>query len=263
MKQSWKVLSLIFLLVLGLSLLNPSLAGTTGTAAAAEKTTIFIAGDSTACNYEAARAPRTGWGQVLKTFFNDNVAVQNEAVSGRSSKSFIDEGYLAKILNQIKANDYLLIQFGHNDEKKNDATRYTEPFTTYKSYLTQYINGARAKGAIPVLLTPVNRYKFDANGKVVPTHGDYPKAVLQLGAKLKVPVIDITEKSRILFESLGPEKTFKLFMNLNPGESPNYPNGNKDNTHFTREGATAIAKLVVDGIRENNLPLAKYILPRK
>jgi lysophospholipase L1-like esterase len=221
-------------------------------------TSVYIAGDSTASIYAPNLAPRTGWGQILQGFFNEKqVTVKDQAVSGRSSKSFIDEGYLEAIAKTLKANDYLLIQFGHNDQKTEEA-RHTDPFTTYKACLTQYIKVAREKGAIPILLTRVNRYRFEA-GQVVSTHGDYPKAVTELGKELNVPVIDITEKSRKLFDTLGPEKTFKLFMNLEPGESPNYPTGNKDNTHFTLTGATEIAKLVVEGLRELNLPLAKQL----
>ncbi len=227
-------------------------------AADSGKISVFIAGDSTACNYDAARAPRTGWGQVLQNFFTDDVIVQNFAVSGKSSKSFIEEGYLNKIVNLIKPNDYLLIQFGHNDQKVNDLPRYTDPDTTFKSYLTQYINEARAKGAIPVLLTPVVRYRFSGT-TLYSDHGKYPQAMIDLGKELNVPVIDITEKSRQLFESYGPEKTFKLYLNLAPGENPNYPKGVRDNTHFSLAGATEIAKLVVEGIKELNLPLAKYI----
>lgn len=227
--------------------------------AAQDVLTVYIAGDSTASFYKPDLAPRTGWGQVLQNFFDEkHVVVQNEAASGRSSKSYVDEGRLAAIAKVIKPNDYLLIQFGHNDQK-SEKERHTDPYTTFKTYLTQYITTAREKGAIPVLLTPVNRYKFDGNGKMVPTHGEYPKAMLELGKEQNVPVIDITEKSRIFFEAQGPTKSFKLFMNLDPGESPNYPFGNKDNTHLTYDGATEIARMVVEGIKEANLPLAKYI----
>lgn len=227
--------------------------------AAADKITIYIAGDSTACNYEAVRSPRTGWGQVLGQFFTDQVSVSNEAISGRSSKSFIEEGALDRILSRIKPNDYLLIQFGHNDEKKSDPVRYTEPNTTFKTYLTQYIQGARSKGAIPVLLTPINRLGFDGNGKVVASHGDYPKAMIELAKAEQVPLIDLTEKTRVLMENLGLEKSISLFLHLKPGESPNYPNGSKDNTHLRVEGAMEVARLVVEGIKENNLSVAQYL----
>lgn len=223
------------------------------------KVTVFIAGDSTACNYESSRAPRAGWGQMIGQFFDANyVLFENRAVSGRSSMSFINEGALAKILSDIKTGDYLLIQFGHNDSKKEDQTRYTDP-DTYQSYLTQYLIGAQKAGANPLLITPVNRRNFE-NGKLVSTHGAYPKAMIDLAMKLKVPVIDLTEQSRIFFEELGEAKTKKLFLWLQPGESVNYPEGVEDNTHFSENGATEIAKLIARGIGELNLPLAKYKL---
>jgi lysophospholipase L1-like esterase len=223
------------------------------------KITIFIAGDSTASTYDAARAPRTGWGQVLQPFFNDRVVIRNEAVSGRSSKSFIDDGYMRSIVFQMQPGDYLLIQFGHNDQKKEDPKRYTEPFTTFKAYLTQYIEAARKAGAIPVLLTPVNRRGFNADGSLKLTHGDYPQAIIELGRYLKVPVIDITTKSKLLFEQLGPAGAKRLFLYLTPGESPNYPQGIQDDTHFQLNGALEVARMVTAGIRELELPLAKEL----
>ncbi len=226
-----------------------------------DKISIYIAGDSTACNYEAVRSPRTGWGQVLGQCFTDQVIIKNEAISGRSSKSFINEGALEKIIRQIIPGDYLLIQFGHNDEKKENPARYTEAFTTFKLYLTQYIRSAQNKQAVPVLLTPIQRCQFDQNGKIMPTHGDYPKAMLDLAALEQVPVIDLTEQTRILMERVGPEKSNLFFMNLKPGEFSNYPNGSRDNTHLRQEGALEIVRLVTAGIRQVKLPLEKYIRP--
>jgi lysophospholipase L1-like esterase len=222
------------------------------------KTTIFIAGDSTACDYEESSRPMTGWGQMLSEFFTKEVRVINAALSGRSSKSFIDEGHLEPIQNQIQTGDFFLIQFGHNDQKE-DTERHTEPESDYQTFLTRYIDVARSKGATPVLLTSVNRYRFDDAGRLIPTHGQYPAAMIGLGAALKVAVIDITEKSRVLFEELGPEQALKLFLNLEPNQHPNYPEGVADRTHFAPEGAFAIAKLVVDGIREQGLTLTQYV----
>jgi lysophospholipase L1-like esterase len=223
--------------------------------------TIYIAGDSTACVYTRDRYPRAGWGQVLQGFFSEkDVVVQDRAVSGRSSRSFSAEGYLGEIAKSIRDNDYFLIQFGHNDEKSR-AALHTDPATSFKACLTQYIKVARDKGAIPVLLTPVNRNKFDSSGQLIPTHGDYPRAMIELGRELQVPVIDITAKSRVLFETLGAETTYKLFMNLQPGENPNYPEGNRDNTHLTVNGAAEIARLVIDGLQEAHLPVIQYLKP--
>lgn len=219
---------------------------------------LFIVGDSTACNYGRDRAPRAGWGQMFQQYFSEKVVVINEAASGRSSKSFIDEKRLEKVLSQIQAGDYLFIQFGHNDSKAEEA-RYTEPYTTYKDYLTMYIDGAREKGAIPVLLTPINRRKFGTDGKLHLTHGEYPQAMSQLGEELNVPVIDLTAKTRVYFEKLGADECKKVFLWLKPGEHPNYPNGIEDDTHLCEAGASQIARLVVEGIKEANLALAEYV----
>lgn len=223
--------------------------------------TVYLAGDSTVSNYDSSLAPRAGWGQVFDRFFDDKIVVKNEASSGRSSKSFIDEGRLDSILHQIEKGDYLFIQFGHNDEKVEDPTRYTEPYSTYKSYLKQYIDGARAKGATPVLVTPVERRRFTAEGVARDSHGVYPDAMKELGLEENVPVIDLTAKSKALFQELGPEGTKEIFLWLDAGEHVNYPNGVQDNTHFQEAGAEEIAKLVLEGIEESQLvPLRNHIL---
>lgn len=222
--------------------------------------TVYLAGDSTVSNYDTSLAPRAGWGQVFDRSFDDKIVVKNEASSGRSSKSFIDEGRLYSILNEIEKGDYLFIQFGHNDEKVEDPTRYTEPYSTYKSYLKQYIDGARAKGAKPVLVTPVERRRFTADGIARDSHGVYPEAMKELGLEENVPVIDLTAKSKALYQELGPEGTKDLFLWLDAGEHVNYPNGVQDNTHFQEFGAEAIARLVLEGIEESHLvPLRNHI----
>lgn len=223
------------------------------------KITIFLAGDSTVSSYPTSSAPRAGWGQVFEMMFNDKIIVKNEAASGRSSKSFILEGRLDSILKEIDKGDYLFIQFGHNDEKVNDPTRYTEPSSTYKSYLKQYIDGARNKGANPVLVTPVERRRFSVDGIAQDSHGKYPEAMKELGLEENVPVIDLTEKSKALFQELGPELTKDIFLWLDPHSESNYPNGIQDNTHFQEGGAKQIAQLVVEGICELKLHLRNYV----
>jgi lysophospholipase L1-like esterase len=215
--------------------------------------TVYLAGDSTVSDYSSSLAPRAGWGQVLNQFFDNQVVVKNEATPSRSSKSFIDEGRLDTILNEIEKGDYLFIQFGHNDEKIKDPNRYTEPYSTYKNYLKQYIDGARAKQAIPVLVTPVERRYFTVDGDLSRTHGDYPAAMKELGLEEHVPVIDLTAKSHALFQKLGPKSTKEVFLCLDAHENGNYPNGVQDNTHFQKTGAKMIAQLVIDGIKESNL----------
>ncbi|GAA3409619.1 rhamnogalacturonan acetylesterase [Paenibacillus hodogayensis] len=223
-------------------------------------TTVYLAGDSTVSHYKADKAPMAGWGQMIGELFQDHVTIRNEAMGGRSSKSFIDEGRLAPIEEQIGPGDYLMIQFGHNDEKPDEA-RHTTPNGTYPAYLRRYIDAARSRGAFPVLLTPVERRVFTDEGTLAETHGDYPDAVLHLGREEGVPVIDLRLKSRKLFEALGDEASKKLLCWLEPGAEPNYPAGSRDNTHFNEEGARRIARLVAEGIREAGLGLAAHFKP--
>lgn len=225
-----------------------------------QRITVYLAGDSTVSNYRRNKAPRAGWGQVLDGKFNKKIIVKNKASSGRSSKSFIDEGRLNKILKQMKKGDYLFIQFGHNDAKLEDPNRYTEPFTTFNSYLKQYIDGARKKGAIPILITPVERRRFSADGDALDSHGRYPAAIRELARQENVPLIDLTAKSKQLFQQLGPVKTKDFFLWLPAGEHPNYPEGVQDNTHFQKDGAEKIASLVIEGIKELELELQNYLV---
>ncbi|MFD1953573.1 rhamnogalacturonan acetylesterase [Paenibacillus thailandensis] len=224
---------------------------------APQATTIFLAGDSTVTDQETF--PYAGWGQMLPLYLNAEVAVVNEAKSGRSSKSFLNEGRLQPILDRIKPKDFLFIQFGHNDEK-TDEERATDPFTTYKQYLNVYIKEARERGAIPVLITPVQRRKFGADGKIIDTHGDYVTAMKELAAEENVPLIDLTASSTALYESMGDEPSKALFMWAYPGEFAAFPEGAKDDTHFQELGGIRIAGLVKDGIKELGLmPLCVYL----
>lgn len=229
--------------------------------AAPQAMTVFLAGDSTVTDEPAANFPYAGWGMLLPTFFKAEVAIANHATSGRSSRSFIAEGRLEAIVSKMKAGDVLMIQFGHNDQK-SDPHRHTEPFTTYKEHLKQYIDAARACGAQPVLVTSVHRRQFDEAGKLVDSHKDYLTAMKELAADEQVPLVDLAEKSRILFEALGPEKTKSLFVWAARGEFMNFPDGVEDNTHFQETGALRIAELVVEGLRELRLlPLTMYLRP--
>ncbi|WP_239148934.1 rhamnogalacturonan acetylesterase [Streptomyces sp. SID12501] len=217
--------------------------GTTA-ASAATPVHVYVAGDSTASTYTTGQAPRTGWGQAIPVFFNSNAVVVNVAKSGASSKSFIDLGRLDHILGLITKGDYLLISFGHNDEKSDDPTRYTIPATTYKSYLSQYIDKARAKGANPVLITPVERRRFNSAGVITASHGAYPAAMIELATAKGVPLIDLTASSTRLWNAQGVVGTKNYFMILPAGVYPNYPDGIEDNTHFQAYGAIQVARLI-------------------
>jgi lysophospholipase L1-like esterase len=217
-----------------------------------EQITVFLAGDSTVTDGSPEGNPFCGWGQMLPSFFRHDVAVANHATGGRSSKSFIGEGRLAPIAEELKEGDFLFIQFGHNDQK-TDETRHTDPSTTYPEYLSKYIEAARAKKATPVLVTSVHRRYFDEAGKLKDSHGAYLDAVRQLAEKEGIPLIDLAEKSKRLFEEIGPEGTKSMFLWGHRGEWMNYSGGVRDNTHFQEQGGLKIAGLVVEGIRENNL----------
>jgi len=203
-----------------------------------------VVGDSTAADYAVTEVPRAGWGQALPLFLRPGTVVVNEAVSAASSKSFCDVGRLDRILAVIRPGDLLLISFGHGDQSTY-ATRHTEPWTTYQEYLCRYVNGARACRALPVLVTPVERRRFTADGVAYLSHGEYPDAMRALAATSGTPLIDLSALSFQLWRSLGPQATKKHFLWLDAGESPKFPTGVSDDTHLQARGAIEVARLVV------------------
>ena len=226
--------------------------------AADAQITVYIAGDSTAANKAADKRPETGWGEMLQKYFDPaQVKVDNRALNGRSTKSFIDEGHWQKLVDDLKKGDYVFIEFGHNDEKKDRPAIYAAP-DDYKRNLTRFVADVRGKGATPVLMTPVSRRKFE-RGLLVKTHGEYPDAVRAVGKSEHVPVIDMETKSGIVLLRYGDEGSRSLFLQLKPGENPNYPVGVEDNTHFNPKGAGEMANLAVQGIIEARLGLARYL----
>jgi len=225
---------------------------------ASAQITVYLAGDSTCANKTADKRPETGWGEMLQQYFDPaKVKVDNRALNGRSTKSFVDEGHWQKIVDALKKDDFVFIEFGHNDEKKDKPAIYASP-DDYRANLTRFIKDVRAKGATPVLMTPVSRRKFE-NETPVKTHGEYPDAVKTVGKAQKVAVIDMESKSAKVLSQYGNEGSRKLFLQLKPGENPNYPDGVEDNTHFNPTGAEEMAKLAVDGIRESKSKLVKYL----
>jgi lysophospholipase L1-like esterase len=220
--------------------------------------TLFLAGDSTVTDQPSGQFPYAGWGQMIGVYFTSGIAVSNHARSGRSSRSFITEGRLNRLWKYLKPSDYLLVQFAHNDEKDNDGG--TKPFTTYQQYLREYINGARERGAHPVLVAPMHRRFFGEDGNIRNTHGEYIEAMRQLAAREDVPFLDLAAKSKQFFEELGEERTKEVFFWAEPGQYANFPDGARDNTHFTEMGGTAIAGLVAECIREAGItPLAGFL----
>jgi lysophospholipase L1-like esterase len=207
--------------------------------------TVFLAGDSTVT--DQPREPTTSWGQMFTRFFGPGVAIANHAESGETLKSFITGLRLDKILSQMKKGDYLFIEFGHNDMKENWPRTYVEPFTTHKQYLKVFIAEARRRGAIPVLVTPMQRRNFDGL-KIRNTLGDFPESVRQTAREENVPLIDLTKMSVEFYEALGPELSPLAFS------------GGRDATHHSAYGAYELAKCIVEGVRANKLDLARYIV---
>jgi len=228
-------------------------------AAAPDAITLHLVGDSTVADQPTDGYPYAGWGQMLPCLLKHDVIVANHSASGRSSRSFVGEGRWDEALRQIKPGDYVFVQFGHNDQKTDEA-RHTDPDTTYVQFLGKYIEDALDKGARPILVTSVQRRYFEEDGSLRDTHGLYPEAVRKLAEERGIPLIDLAEKSGRLLEELGPEASRSLFMHGAPGEFANFAGGIEDNTHFQELGALRIAQLVAEGIREAGLwPLSMYL----
>ena len=228
-------------------------------AAAQEPVTIYLAGDSTMAQKLPEKRPETGWGEALGSFFRENsVRIDNRAKNGRSTRTFISEGLWQGIIDSLHKGDFVFIQFGHNDESKEKTDRYTSP-ADYRANLIRFVNEVRTKRATPVLLTPVMRRRFDDKGVFFDTHGEYPDIVRAVAREYRVRLIDMHRKSEAVLKRYGAEPSRRLFLQLKPGENPNYPDGIEDNTHFSPEGAQVMAGLVVDAIRELHLPLAKFL----
>lgn len=231
----------------------------TSVAHAQQPIMVYLAGDSTMARKLPEKRPETGWGEALQQFFDEiKVGIDNHAQNGRSTRTFIEEKRWQAIVDKLNAGDYVFIQFGHNDASKEKVDRYTPP-ADYRRNLIMFVSEVRAKKAIPVLLTPVMRRRFDKDGQFLDSHGEYPDIVRAVAADNKVVLIDMHRKSEFVIKQYGVEASRKLFLQLKPDENPNYPKGIEDNTHFSPLGAGIMASLAVDGIREQKLNLAKYL----
>ena len=223
-----------------------------------EPVTVFLAGDSTMAPKQENKRPETGWGERLQERFDERrVRVDNHAANGRSTKTFIGEGRWQALIDRVKEGDYVLIQFGHNDQPKEKKS-HTPP-EDFRRNLERFVAEVRAKKATPVLLTPVMRRRFDNDGKFYDTHFDYPDIVRRVAAEQKAALIDMHRMSEKVLVKYGPEESRKLFLQLKAGENPNYPQGVEDNTHFSPTGADIMAGLAADGFREQKLGLFKFL----
>ena len=217
--------------------------------------TIFLAGNSTVV--DEANEPWCGWGQIFPRFMSTGVVVANYAESGLAANSFVSSRRFAKLLTRMKAGDYLFIEFGHNDQKQKGEDK--GPYTSYKSSLKYLVDKTREKGGTPILITPVHRRRFDENGRVVNTHGEYPDAVRQLAAEEKVYLIDLNTMSETLYEAWGTEASKRAFVHYPAGTFPGQNDSLADNTHFNTYGGYQITRCIVQGIRDNDIPLKTYI----
>jgi len=225
---------------------------------------IYLIGDSTVCTQPDSQAPVTGWGTPFAVFFNPTVKVENHAKGGRSTRTFLSEDRWNPIFTKINPGDYVIMQFGHNDEAKEEIykDRYTSP-EDYRKNLTRFIVETRQKGGNPILVTPVSRRRFDKEGKVMETHIEYSAVVMSLAKEFNVPVVDLDSKSRALYQSYGPDHSTLLFNVSQPGTNPQFPDGINDNTHFSEYGARLIAEIVLAEIRSMHLELESRLVARK
>jgi lysophospholipase L1-like esterase len=220
------------------------IAGSFSSFKGADKVNIWLIGDSTMAAKKAERFPESGWGVELSDYVTEKAQVHNHAASGRSTKSFVDEGRWKIVKDSIKKGDYVVIEFGHNDEKAEEKL-HTDAQTSFKDNLRNFVSETRAKGGIPVICSSIVRRKFDESGNLVDTHGDYIAAAEELATETKTIYVDMEKETRQLVIKLGPEKSKELF---------NY--GKKDDTHLNHYGAKVVAGLFVQEIKYQQLKLA-------
>ncbi|MCD8186032.1 MAG: rhamnogalacturonan acetylesterase [Rikenellaceae bacterium] len=219
--------------------------------------TVFLAGNSTVV--DEAYEPWCGWGQIFPRFLNAEAVVANYAESGQAANSFIASRRFDKLLTCMKPGDYLFIEFGHNDQKQTGPDR--GPYTSYQQSLRKLIAGAREKGGIPILVTPMHRRRFDRQGRVVDTHGEYPDAARQLAAEEGVYLIDLHRMSRKLYEAWGDEQSKRAFVHYPAGTFPGQEEALEDDTHFNSYGGYQIARCIVQGLIDSDIPLKAFIRP--
>ncbi len=245
-------------------------------------TTIFVIGDSTAANKDLSKGKlERGWGMALQCYFDDHILVSNHAVNGRSSLSFINEGRWDKVLSQLKPGDYVIIQFGHNDEKPQPE-RHTEPGSTFDYNLSKYVRETRERGGIPVLMNCVARRNFvkvapandddeklrnttfadgagvEEGDSLIDTHGLYRVAPRDVAQRMNCLFIDANQITSDLEQRLGREESKKLHMWFLPGTEPTEPKGKQDNTHYNIYGAHVVARLLADALCEEIPVLAPF-----
>lgn len=212
--------------------------------------TIFWIGDSTVQTNKITTYPQTGMGQVLSLYLKEEICVRNHAKNGRSTKSFLDEGRFTPVMQNMGEGDFLFVEFGHNDEKKEDPARYTDPDGTFRDNLRFFIRSAREKQAIPVLITPLERRCFEEDGSLgAGAHLPYVEAIRRTAEQEQAALVDLYAMSRDALAEAGEVFSRRWYMNLQPGEYASCPEGKLDNTHLKYEGAVFFAGLIAEGLK--------------
>lgn len=222
--------------------------------------TLHLIGDSTMADKpDPQHNPERGWGQALPAFVTDGAVVKNYAVNGRSTKSFIDQGRWATVVSSIRPGDFVFIQFGHNDEKSEDSTRYTAPRGAYQANLERFVQEARARGATPVLFTSIVRRTFTPAGTLKDTHGEYPAVTRDVARAHAVPLVDHEQLTRALVERAGPDSSKAFYVYTTEGQFPAFPAARADDTHLTPRGAREVALAAVRALRSLDARLAAVL----
>lgn len=223
--------------------------------------TILIASDSTASTYKGDRYPQTGWGQMLSCGLSPDIRVSNHAIGGRSTRTFRSEGRWERLLGEITPGDTVLIQFGHNDATRAKPERWAPAATDYRDNLLRFIWDVRTAGGTPVLVTPVARRSFGADGKAKADFADYSAVMRDLSAGTHTPLIDLESLSRAWVDRAGEAASKAYYLHYTPQDhAPGFPKGIADNTHFSELGARNVANLVAGGLKALNLSISAKVL---
>lgn len=228
---------------------------------AADVPQVHLAGDSTMADKPIAPPnPEHGWGQLFPRYFREPAMIVNHAQNGRSTKSFIAEGRWQTLVDALRPGDWTIIQFGHNDQKVEDATRYAGPDGGFRENLRRFVREVRAKGATPILAPPVARRRWSENGEqLIETHGAYPDAVRAVAAELAVPLLELNRLTTELEQAHGVEGSKSLHLWIPAGGYERKPDGYQDDTHYSAYGADRVAALAVQEILRLGLPLAEWL----
>lgn len=220
---------------------------------------IFMIGDSTMKYNNIFRYPQVGWGQVLHLFAKNDCLIEDHAENGRSTKSFIEEGRFDAVLNRMEAGDFAICQFGHNDEKIQDPTRYTEPYGTYQQNLGYFAQKVQEKQGHIVFATSITRHHFK-DGICINSHQNYPDAMLDFAQKNGYTCVDLNHMTMNLYTKLGEKETEKFHMIFPPNTYSNYPEGKTDHSHLRMEGALMVAELFVRELARIKDPICSCFL---